>query len=349
LNNILVCADIHCRNKPEGMLFLYRRLMRTVTKTAINEGCRFVFHVGDLLHEKHCTLVELLIMLYGEFEYARSQGVTWVLIPGNHDMPQKDKPMLTILHMFRRVAMVYLKPRVLKAKGWSIYLQPWRLADEFKRNCTEMAKAAKLDENPFRLQLAHIGLAEGVMSDSNSYRVPSPVRVSDLYPNLYTLTLCGDYHSTQQLHDRLWYMGAPIAHMFGDNPSQGVWIVNMDTGHARQEELPGEWPHFITRTLITKEDLDLNPSWQYKLRVSPEMKAYYSLHYGDVANVKIESIAGAAERVPGSRRLEGVSEGDTRKVLQIWLQKKGYLEDEYFRWGDEYLSRAERVLFESRA
>lgn len=330
-------------------MFLYRRLVRSITMKAIHEGCRYVFHVGDILHEKHCTLVELLIMLYYEFEFALANNVRWVLIPGNHDMPAKDKPLNTILHLFRRVALVYLKPRVLKAKGWSIYMQPWRLADEFKKNCTAMARTAKQDENPFRLQLAHIGLAEGVMSESNSYRVPSPVRVSDLYPNLYTLTLCGDYHSTQQLHERLWYMGAPIAHMFGDNADQGVWIINLSTGHARQEALPGEWPQFITRTLITKEELDLNPAWQYKLRVSPEVQPYYTLHYRDVANVKIESIAGAVERVPGARRLEGVSEGDTRKVLQIWLQKKGYLDDGYFELGDEYLSRAEQVLFESRA
>lgn len=343
----LICADYHCRNRPEGALYLYRRLLRTTTIKAIHTGCNFIFHVGDIIHEKHCVLVELLLMLYQEFEWARQQNITWVLIPGNHDMPDKSKPAQTILGLFKRVAQVYVNPRILRGDGWTIYLQPFRLPEAFKRNCAELAKAARSDDNPFRLQLAHIGLAEGVMSESNSYRVPSPIRVADLYPQHYTLTMCGDYHSTQQLHDRLWYIGAPIAHMHGDVPNQGVWVVDTATKAVDQVELPGSWPEFITKTLDKREELLINPDFHYKLKVSAEMKPFYQLQYGDLPNVKIETVAGQVN--PGARRLEGVGENDTRKILKIWLEKKGYLDEQYFELGDEYLSRAERVLFEARA
>jgi len=185
----LVTQDIHARNKPEGMLTLYRRVIRSTTIKAIAEGCSVVFHGGDLIHEKHSVLVELLIMLFQEFEWARKQGVNWVLIPGNHDIPAKHQPTKSILYVFSKVAFVYLKPKRLKGPGWSVYLNPWRLPEEFKRNSAELAKMSRMDNSAFKLQIGHIGLAEGTMSPSNTYRVPSPVRVPDLYPEQYTMTI----------------------------------------------------------------------------------------------------------------------------------------------------------------
>lgn len=346
---LIACADIHARNKPEGALYLYRRLIRSITLKAIAEGCPFVFHAGDLIHEKHCMLVELVIMLYQEFAWAKKQGVTWVLIPGNHDMPAKHKPAQSLLYVFKAVAHVYLQPRRLKADGWSIYLNPWRFPDQFKKNSLELAKQARLDDNPFKVQLAHIGVAEGVMSPSNSYRVPSPVRILDLHTDKYTMTLLGDYHSTQKLGDRIYYMGAPIAHMHGDIPNQGVWVIDtLSRPNFRQVELEGKWPEFITRELREKEDLEIDPANHYKLRVASELAPYYELHYKGKANVKIETVADFV-KPKTARRLEGVTDGDTRAILNIWLKQKGFLEPEYYDLGDEYLAKAEQMLYESRA
>lgn len=347
--NILGCADIHCRNKPEGTGKVYQRLMRTITMKAKTTGCRFVVHAGDLIHEKHAVLVDMLIMLYEEFVFAKTQGVTWVLLPGNHDMPAKDKPLATILHLFRHVAMVYTRPRVLKANGYSIYMNPWRLPEEFKKNSASLAKTARIDTNPFRLQFAHIGLAEGRMSPSNTYRPASPVRVLDLNPGVYSMTLLGDYHFTQQVHSKVWYMGAPIAHMHGDTPNQGVWLINCKTGGCDQINLGGRWPEFVTRNLAEKEVLDLNVLDNYKFRVPAELHAFYEAQVGNRVNVKLEILSPEHSLPPSVRRLEGVNEGDTRKILGIWLERKGYTDADYYELGDEYLNKAERILYEQRA
>jgi len=341
----LVTQDIHARNKPEGMLTLYRRVIRSTTIKAIAEGCSVVFHGGDLIHEKHSVLVELLIMLFQEFEWARKQGVNWVLIPGNHDIPAKHQPTKSILYVFSKVAFVYLKPKRLKGPGWSVYLNPWRLPEEFKRNSAELAKMSRMDNSAFKLQIGHIGLAEGTMSPSNTYRVPSPVRVPDLYPEQYTMTILGDYHSHQQLHHKLMYGGAPIAHMHGDVPNQGVWVVDTTTGYIRQVDLPGQWPEFLTFNLGEKKDLNLDPKNHYRLRVTSEMMPYYQLQYGKTANVKLEEVAQLASATT-SRRLEGVNEGDLRTVLQIWLKQKGFLDPEYLALGDHYLNKAEAFHYQ---
>ena len=345
---LLATGDIHARNKPDGALYNYRRLVRAITLQAKYEGCSFVIHAGDLIHEKHATLVELLIMLRDEFVYARKQGITWVLMPGNHDMPAKHKPALTILQLFKGVATVYVNRAVLKAQGWSLYLNPWRLPDEFKKNCKALAQACREDANPFKIQFAHIGLAEGVLSPSNTYRAPSAVRVADLYPGLYQMTLCADYHTTQQLHDKVWYMGAPIAHQHGDATDQGVWVIDTTARSVRQVDIPGKWPKFITRNLAGKEVLDINPKDNYKLRVTSDMHPYYQLQVAGKPNVKLEVVSDF-QQMPTARRLEGVNEGDSRHVLQIWLKKKGYLDPEYAEMGDLYLSRAEKWLYEHRA
>jgi DNA repair exonuclease SbcCD nuclease subunit len=344
----LVCQDIHARNKPEGMLALYRRLIRSISVKAIAEGCPYILFGGDLIHEKHAVLVELLIMLFMEFAWARKNGVNWILIPGNHDIPAKHTPTTSILYIFSKVAFVYLRPKRLKGPGWSVYLNPWRLPGEFKKNSAGLAKLARSDDAPFKLQIAHIGLAEGVMSPSNSYRVPSPVRVPDLYPEQYTMTILGDYHSQQQLHHKLMYGGAPIAHIHGDVPNQGVWVVDTKNSTFTQVDLPGEWPEFITMNLDKKQDLFLEPKNHYRLRVVSEMWPYYNLKYGALPNVKVEEVAQLVAQ-PTARRLEGVNEGDLRTVLQIWLKQKGFLDPEYMELGDHYLNRAEQWFYEHRA
>lgn len=345
----LVCGDYHCRNKPEGAFYTYRKLVRATTLKAEREGCSFIFHCGDLIHEKHCVLVDLLIMLYTEFEFAQTKGVRWVLMPGNHDIPAKHKPTQCILHLFKKVAVVYINRAQLKGPGWSIYLNPWRLPEAFKAQSKELYIWSKSDINPFKLQLAHIGLAEGLLSPSNTYRAPSAIRVVDLYPGAYTMTMCADYHTTQTLHDKLMYMGAPIAHMHGDAPNQGVWIVDTQTASFRQTDLPGTWPEFFTHNLTTKQDLEVLPHNNYKLRVSSELRPYYELKFGGKPNVKIEVVGDGLQRIPTARRLEGVNDGDNRSILKIWLQKKGYTDPAYYEAGDEYLSKAEGWLYEHRA
>lgn len=317
---------------------------------AHKEGCSHIFHVGDLIHEKHVVLVEMLIAIYEEFVYALNHKITWVLIPGNHDMPSKDKPTNTLLHLFSRVAHVYIQPRVLKGNGWSIYLNPWRMSEAFKENTKKLGTAAKADSNPFRLQLAHIGLREGQLSPSNTYRVPSSTSLTDMFLNNYTMTLCGDYHMTQQLHDRLWYLGAPIPHIHGDRPSQGVWIVDTaGKGLFEQIPLPGPWPEYHTLNLDTKKPLELQAANFYKLRIPAALRPHYETLYGNNGNVKIEVVGDPLQINPTARRLEGIAEGDTRKVLDLWLRQKGYLDPEYQRLGDEYLRRAEQWLYENRA
>ncbi len=345
----LVCGDIHARNKPEGALTTYRRLVRAISAKAIAEGCQFVFFAGDLIHEKHCVLVEMLIYLYEEFAWARARGVTWVLMPGNHDIPAKHKPTVTILHLFRHVARVYTSRAKLKGDGWSIYLNPWRLPEQFKAQCKDLAQMARMDDAPFKIHLAHIGLAEGQMSPSNTYRVASAIRVADLMPQHYDMTLCADYHTTQQLHDKVWYMGAPIAHIHGDVPGQGVWLVDTQTRLVQQKDLPGEWPEFITRSISGREEVAINPKHNYKIRVTAENRAFYEVQFRGVANVKLETVGDSSQSSPSGRRLEGVMEGDTRKILKIWLGQKQYSDPAYYEEGDEYLSRAEKWLYEHRA
>lgn len=346
---VLACADIHARNKPEGALSTYRRLMRAITQTAIANDCKVVIHAGDLIHEKHATLVDLIIMLFQELHWARSKGVSWVLFPGNHDIPAKHRPMQSILYVFCKVAYIYLSPKKLSGKGWSYYLNPWRLPEEFKRNSKELAKLAKIDNNPFKVQFGHIGLAEGVMSPSNSYRAPSAVRVPDLYPGEYSMTLLGDYHSTQELHQRLYYMGAPIAHMQGDVSNQGVWIIDPETTYIQQQPLSGEWPEFHTLNLHEKHELVILPKDHYKLRVTSEVAAYYNLKYGQLSNVKVEEVTNSLLDVPTARRLQGIAEGDHTSVLRIWLKKKGLSDPAFAELGDHYLDLAGKELWERRA
>lgn len=343
----LVTADWHCRNKPDGMLGIYRQGLRSTTQAALQNGCPYVLFAGDLIHERHCFIIELLLMIYEELAWAKSQGVTWVLIPGNHDIPAKHHPQNSVLGLLQGVAKVYLTPQVLRGDGYTIYLSPWRLGERFKKMQTDWIPIVRADDSPFKLHLAHIGLLEGRFSPSNTYRADQPVRLSDMRPELYTMTLCGDYHMTQQLHDRLWYVGAPIAHMHGDQQDQGVWLVDTRTRDIRQIPLPGDWPQFISLTPTSELKLDLSPRKFYQIHCSPELQPYYFKTYGKAINVKLQRIPRQEER-KGGRRLDGVAEGDDEEVLQVWLAQRNLTHPKYLELGLEYLRRAKVKMFEGQ-
>lgn len=333
---VLATADIHVANTPAWRLPLFSQLFDDILANALARGCKYVVHAGDLWHEKHGVRVECLSLIYDKLKEARSRGVTWVLLRGNHEIELKSRPHTTLLTLFTQVAMVINRPAILRWPEVQFHFAPWYLHDTFREVMKKLASRARMAEEQCVL-FAHVGIDEGQLSPSNYYRVPQRVDLATLRPDVYDLVLLGDYHMRQRFGANALYMGNPIPHNFGDVGIQGLWCLEA-TGEGlniSDVDLLYTYPEFRTWRFPTEEEDSRwsghsdhpSPDWpgavqikhhRYKIVVPASRLREAKLRYAGLDNVQVEweSDKVKKEAIVSEDRLAGVDQADHEAVFQ---------------------------------
>lgn len=348
MSRYLLAPDLHAQSKPAWKLPYYRTLFREISDIARAKGCDAVIVPGDVWDQKHGVNVEVLQMLFVEFSRSAERGVPWILLRGNHEISEKSNPHSSLLTLFGNTASVYLRPKILRGEGFSLYLLPWYLADHYKQYSKHLAQRASLDQARHKILISHVGLNEGQLSPSNCYRVSQKVSLTDLHPKCYNLIFLGDYHMTQTLSDRCMYGGSPIAHMFGDAHGQGVWFLDLSSQELRLEniKLSSSYPEY--KTLRLKEgagipELDFTGHSRYKLVVHSN-DAHKVRDYLGNDRVNIETY-GDRTVDESDRRLQNISTDDPIAVFAAFLEKREIEDRMYLDLGNHALKRAMGELY----
>ncbi len=338
----LCCADLHVKSNdlPRGT-----QLLRDIKNLCVSNELTMCFIIGDLLHEKDRFTIHCLNAVRKCLEEFKAEGITVYWIRGNHEVPLTSTPSKTIMPMYRHLAKIVVTPEILRGEDYCIYMLPWYTAELFRNYCNQLAQATYQDRTKTRILMAHIGLAEGV-TNLGGFQVSQPIRLTDLHPESYHLTLLGDYHVFQKVSKGVYYLGAPISHQFGDDHLGKVWILDTDSREIEPVSLPSKFPKYATyeveldetgETLATAPMVDPDDINRFKCHISAAnivRNLYRHL------NPVIETY-GASSPDMEQRRIS--SESGEADVLREWLKQRGWLETHY-KTAMKYLDKGrERV------
>lgn len=331
---ILLTADLHANKRLPGNLDYSANIYKDCGHLCGAYGIKTMVVAGDILDAKHAFDLELLLRLRAELLALKARGVNVILLPGNHDKPKPDEDDFTPLALLQDVATVMLQPWIHRGEDYTLVLMPWFPPDKYKKLLKAYTSSVLPDRKP-KFLITHVGLNEGKVSPSNR-SVHQPIRLEDLYPNVYTEIYLGDYHAYQEVSRNCRYLSSPIPHNFGDWNNVGVWVVELPGGH-RSVRLPSRYPDFKKWRITKKEDLPL-PGYDKRDRNRIEaplelMGTVKLFHPG----AEVESVE--SEIVVDGGRLEDPATKAPLEIAEEWLKLKGFDKKIYNPLIQEYLGR----------
>lgn len=340
----ILTSDLHISEK---RLDIYERLLDDITTLALHHRCKHVFVAGDVWDEKSGVRTKVLNLLHRKLAESKAKGVVWVLLRGNHEIEVKSKPHVTLLSLFSEVACVVNRPTLMTFDGVCVAWMPWYFGSVFKAGLTKLAHRARLFAGK-KILIAHIGIDEGKISDSNYFRVPQNVRLADLHPDVFDLTTLGDYHLEQQFPNNTLYLGCPIPNHFGDAPSQGVWLLE---ANDQKVSLTGlsllfTYPEFHTWVIKDADDLTrVMPTAKdrHKLKI-PMSLMPLAQGLAKLPNFSLDIQADPKEAPVTLGRLESVDRNDFLSIIKEWAKVK-QLGPEYVEEGQRWIRRAQEMSY----
>lgn len=237
----MLVADVHVSDRVvlgRPRLPVYMDVLRTVAARARRHGIHHVDVLGDLLDNQRRIPLDVLLSLLRFFHDNRD--ISWHWLRGNHESPDRANPEKSIMSLFGPVCHVILGPYRESLPGTELVYMPWYPGPLYLEKLEEVVRG--LDKPAYLL--THIGLKEGHVSASN-FHPRSKVGVEDLYKIYpWKSVFLGDYHDHQRVGDRpCWYLGAPLAHEFGEKAS-GTFVLHERHGLIGPDALDA--PAFVT-------------------------------------------------------------------------------------------------------
>lgn len=252
---LLVTGDLHVSDRRvlgRPRLPVTLEMLQFIFDLACSQNADALILNGDVIDQKLGFPIDVYLGILGVFEKNSDVKTYW--IRGNHESPDADRPQRTLMRLFDGlVTTVIDRPIYLSDDTSTVWLAPWWPAERFKQSMAEISEQVRANKTHYLI--THIGLKEGTTGPSN-FHPPSEVRIKDLHPSKFSRILLGDYHKHQWLvENKVCYLGAPIEHTFGDDPSPGVWTL--DTGTNALEPLPLiGFPRFRQWQIDTKGKLE---------------------------------------------------------------------------------------------
>lgn len=213
------------RFEPEKAAVLRHARLEVATSIgdlARAHGAEHVLVAGDVFDSE--TLPRPLVLQALQALAAQS-GITWHLLPGNHDPARPGGVWDTVIAAgVPANVCLHLRPEPSQiAPG--VHLLPAPLTAK----ATSNDPTAWMSATPTPLHALRIGLAHGSVRGFGEegaaavYIDPAVTRMA----NLAYLAL-GDWHGTKRIAERVWYSGTPEPDGFGQSDSGNALVVRLD-------------------------------------------------------------------------------------------------------------------------
>ena len=233
---------------------------------AINEGCQFAVVCGDVFESNQ---VERQVLTRALERMGAVSGVTFYLLPGNHDPLDAASiyrsPTFT-KHRPDNVVVLDGSGRVQPVPGVELIAAPWRN----KYPVTDLVGEACQELDPtdaVRIVVGHgPNDAELYGRDANA---PEIIRIAQLEERIRVgmiqFVALGDRHSKTRVGttDRVWYAGAPEPTDYDEVDPGHVLLVDVDADDIQVvARTVGTWK-FVSeeRDLRGEEDIDALEEW----------------------------------------------------------------------------------------
>lgn len=282
INSIYCMSDIHCHTYPQfesqltteiwgtysSRLFFCLISMVNVFADALESQDNPVVVIpGDIFHIRGKIIVEVFNAVKKVLLWAIQQGVQVLVIPGNHDLAYRERPIHALEALKPIGVQVIETPKHLVQIGQITFVGlPYNTNEKI---LLRQMKWISQNTPSFSIGLFHCTI-DGVAFESG-YQAGSPISLKDFPKNL-SLILNGHHHTPKKLSRHVLNVGALLPHSFSDaNSRRGYWKIYCENLPFRLEFIQNDIvPQFLD---VEKEenlgDISLNGNYVRVLQVDP--------------------------------------------------------------------------------
>lgn len=215
--------------------------IKTIGSLAESKHCPLVLVCGDVFESNH---VERQVVVRALDAMAATPGVTFYLLPGNHD-PLDASSVFTspsfIGHKPANVCVLAEPGPVTVASGVELVAAPWSTKRPIVDLLAEATQGLTAD-GTVRVAVGH-GIVDKLSPDQNN---PALIVLSDLEASLASGAIhyvaLGDRHSTTNVTEKIWYSGAPEPTDYRETDAGNALVVEVGTDSVSVERIPvGTW------------------------------------------------------------------------------------------------------------
>lgn len=338
MSSLILASDLHIRDKPyKDDLEVSMNLLDDLLFLAKKHKSEAIVITGDMFHEKKPSY-ELSILLYEKLKEIQKEGIEFVWVRGNHDLSLKSNPHQGLMTMYDKVCKTVMKPYIIEEGIFFLAFVPWYEGKLYKRILQKVHTRALESKSRIKILFSHIGVKEGEVGEN--YRVNQEVGSKDFCEELYDFILLGDYHTHQQLTEKIWYLGACLPRDFGHTAAEyGPWLLNLaPSAKLSRLYLPRKYPDYkvydLTKPRVIPGYDSINKNRiKCPVEIAPQVLTMYP--DADIIYTGEESF----EYTPD--RLVGLKEGDWSAIWKEFSTMKGW-EGDIVKTGRNYLYEASK-------
>lgn len=217
------------------------KTFRNALDYAVKNSCEAIVILGDIFHTRGHIAIPVYNAVYRLLEEASSRKMPLYLYPGNHDFvdlkAMHADHSLHSLFMYGSMSKLIDKPSLVETDSFALGIIPFSLDIEAISLASQQlypfaSKRLKPNTKQTILMLHHS--VDGAITGSHEWKMPNRLNVSDLYQG-WDHIFSGHYHKHQNI-EKLWYVGAPLQHDFGERTYTPGFI------HLLAD---GSWKHIV--------------------------------------------------------------------------------------------------------
>lgn len=200
---------------------------------------------GDLFHVRRQINVMAFNAAYQALSKFRVHNIPVALIPGNHDMADKEgKDHST--YAFRTFCTVIDEPSwyLLQGRNGETCAVLGIPYTENVAHLQQVVQAPPPAAGVPKILLGHLGIQGAKVGADFVFSNPHDARIEDLQCSKFDQVFLGHYHLHQQLAPNAWYIGAPLQHNWGDRGQPRGFLI-YDTETHSHEFVSLNAPEFV--------------------------------------------------------------------------------------------------------
>lgn len=273
-DRFLVFADLHLHNwrefssrLPNGKNSRLQdgvNVLDQILDYALQKGISLVVFLGDLIHSRVRTEVEVYNAAWEALKRFQAAGVRILAVVGNHDQALKSDLSVHALRPLSEIMTVIDSPTSLKIGDALFLAYPYGYPLGTLRVAGSLRAAAKKV-----FLLGHFGV-QGAVVGSGSYTPSEEIALGDVKKEGTDLALLGHYHKHQCLSKDCIYAGSPLQMTWmdtGDAP-RGFLEVSYDEDGFSVDLIPVKAPRFVEVAVADLADQEIEGNF-IKLRLQP--------------------------------------------------------------------------------
>ncbi len=279
-----VISDLHCHTwsmfsttAKSGINSRLEIILAEIKRAALevkNAGSDLLIVNGDVFHTRGSIDPEVLNPVRETFQDVLNQGVSVLMIPGNHDLKSRDTQALSSamenlngLQSVNEDAVchVFNAPTFHSWRGLRLAMVPWRDNYQDLINDIEALVAANPTEISEAYLFIHAGI-DGVIPGMPDHGLTAAKLAAFGFKGVFA----GHYHNYKDLGSGVYSVGALTHQNWGDvGTKAGFLMVNSDDNKVSYQATHA--PQFIDVSDMDEEELVLNIPGNYVRYRGPHM------------------------------------------------------------------------------